>query len=77
MVVLWILKVNCARTDGGETALIIAGFDGQIEIVKMLLAHDEIDANKARIDDGATPLYIACYSGQDTPTRTHRNERFT
>merc|ERR1712166_474428 len=46
--------------DDGATALFTACDHGRTAIVKSLLAHGGIDANKATTDDGTTPLYQVC-----------------
>jgi ankyrin repeat protein len=51
--------VNC-RNEGGFTPLIIAGYKGQIEVVKLLLKHNA-DVN-AKSGEG-TVLMGACFKG--------------
>jgi ankyrin repeat protein len=51
--------VNC-RNEGGFTPLIIAGYRGQIEVVKLLLTH-KADVN-AKSGEG-TVLMGACFKG--------------
>jgi ankyrin repeat protein len=36
----------------------------QIDVVRSLLGHAGVDANRARMDDGATPLHAACVNGR-------------
>ena len=55
--------MNQTTTDIGATPLYIACENGHVEIIKPLLAHAGIDANKAKTDFGVTPLNMACFGG--------------
>ena len=60
-----------ANTKGAEgkasSALWIACAAGEIEVVRLLLAHDKerVDVNAKSPSGGATPLFIACEHGHD------------
>ena len=41
----------------------MACYEGNIDIIKLLLAHSGIDANQARTDFGTTPLHAAVFGG--------------
>ena len=51
--------------DVGATPLYIACIKKQVEVVKLLFAHDGVDVNRTTAE-GATPLSAACY--EDTLT---------
>lgn len=50
-------------TNDGKTPLIIACELGDLEIVKLLLDHDDIDLSKPASSDGTTPFMAAAKSG--------------
>ena len=43
----------------GETPLFWASIKGHVEVVKMLLAHLQINVNQGKTTDGATPLFVS------------------
>ena len=47
------------------TALMLAARDGHVGIVRVLLAHELVDANQASSDGGKTALWLACLNGND------------
>jgi len=57
------LNVNWADRNGQWTALHSASFNGQVEVVKLLLAHPHINVN-CKSSDGSTPVLLGCYNGQ-------------
>lgn len=56
-----VVDVN-AVDDAGETLLIVASLAGHAGIVHLLLAQEDIEADKPA-SNGATPLAFACYRG--------------
>jgi len=56
------VDVNWAKPGSGSTALYQACDHGHLDVVRVLLAADGIQANQAK-NDGTTPLYIACSKG--------------
>ncbi len=48
----------------GSSALILASHNGHLEVVRLLLAHQDVDVNKTRKADGATALIIASHDGR-------------
>ena len=45
------------------TPLLLAARDGHVGIVRVLLAHEQVDANQASSDAGKTALRFACAEG--------------
>jgi len=57
------IDVNCADPGFGLAALHIASFNGHVEVVKLLLAHPDINVN-FKDYDGFTPFAAGCVDGE-------------
>ena len=58
-------EVDINYADGeGQTSLLLAAVRGYVEVVKILLGENGINAGKARASDGMTPLHAASQKGQ-------------
>jgi len=56
------VNAACTNTNGDDTPLHTAAWNGHTEVVKLLLGH-KADVNAGRTDDGTTPLYTAAQNG--------------
>jgi hypothetical protein len=56
-------KININAKQSGWTAFHVACFNGDIEIVKVFLVHNNIDVNK-QSNSMRTGFYLACYWGR-------------
>ncbi len=56
------VDVNMTEMNGG-TALIAASQQGHVEVVRLLLAHQDVEVNKTLLQNGATALIAASQQG--------------